>query len=739
MSIHIFGIRHHGPGSARSLREALESLRPDLLLVEGPPDAADVLPLLIHPQMKPPVALLIHAAGDLKRSVFYPFAIYSPEWQALHFALTNSIAARFMDLPQAHQLALEALDHKAQSPGDPLQQLAEAAGYGDSEHWWGRMVEERGDGRDLFSAIFEAMSALREKIPGAVEPIEAQREAFMRQTIRAAKREGFQRIGVICGAWHAPALALDSGTVPAAKEDAAVLKGLPKIKVQATWVPWTNGRLRLASGYGAGIDSPRWYQHLWETRELVGIRWLVEVAQLLRESDLDVSPAHVIEAVRLAETLAALRERSIPGLTELNEATQTVLCFGSESPLKLIHDKLIVGEILGQVPDEAPMPPLQQDLMREQRRLRLAAEAGWRTLDLDLRKENDRSRSRLLHRLSLLGVHWGEVERASGKAGTFHEIWRLRWRPELAIALIEASVWGRTIVEAASASARDAAARADDLAGLTNLLDRALLAEIPDAIDQLMERLQAVAAVASHAAHLMEALPPLSSILRYGNVRGTDAEIVAEVVKGLVVRICIGLPGACASLSDEAAAIMFDRMINTDNAVTLLQNDEFQKMWQRSLQQISGQNSVHGIVAGRCCRLLLDANALTAEEAALRIRLALSTAGEPAQAAAWIEGFLKDSGLLLLHDERLWQVIDNWITDLRAENFTAMLPLLRRTFATFSSPERRQLGERARRGTAETAGGLVGSMSSEGDFQRGRAVAMLPLVAKLLGVEYVER
>jgi uncharacterized protein DUF5682 len=739
MSIHIFGIRHHGPGSARSLREALESLRPDLVLVEGPPDAAGVLPLLIHPQMKPPVALLIHATGDLKRSVFYPFAIYSPEWQALHFALSNNIAARFMDLPQAHQLALEAVDHKSQSPGDPLQQLAEAAGYSDSEHWWGRMVEERGDSRDLFAAIFEAMSALREKIPGTGSPIETQREAFMRQTIRAAKREGFERIAVICGAWHAPALALDSGTVPAAKEDTSVLKGLPRIKVQATWVPWTNGRLRLASGYGAGIDSPRWYQHLWETRELVGIRWMVEVAQLLRGSDLDVSPAHVIEAVRLAETLAALRGRSLPGLTELNEATQTVLCFGGESPLKLIHEKLIVGEILGQVPDDAPMPPLQQDLMREQRRLRLAAEAGWRTLDLDLRKGNDRSRSRLLHRLSLLGVHWGEVERASGKAGTFHEIWRLRWRPELVVALIEASIWGRTLIEAATASARDAAARAADLAGLTNLLDRALLAEIPDAIDQLMERLQAVAAVASDTARLMSALPSLANIIRYGNVRGTDVEVVAEVARGLVVRICIGLPGACASLSDETAAIIFDHIINTDSAVTLLQNEEFQKMWQRSLQQISGQNGVHGVVAGRCCRLLLDANVLSAEEAALRIRLALSTAGEPTQAAAWIEGFLKDSGLLLLHDERLWQVIDDWLSDLRGENFTAMLPLLRRTFATFSSPERRQLGERARSGVTKTAGGLVGPMSPGVDFHQERAVAILPLVAKLLGVEYVDQ
>lgn len=731
MSIHIFGIRHHGPGSARSLRAALESLRPDIILVEGPPEAAAVVPLLAHPKMRPPVALLIHAAGDLKRSVFYPFASYSPEWVALRFALAHNIAIRLMDLPQAHQLAQESTNGARPGSGDPLQRLAEAAGYSDSEDWWGRMVEERVDGGDLFAAIFTAMSALREKMPGPAGPLEAQREAFMRQTIRAARRDGFRSIAVVCGAWHAPALDLGSGRAPAAKEDAALLKGLPRIRVQATWVPWTNARLSLASGYGAGIDSPGWYQHLWRTPELVGIRWLVQVAQLLRQSDLDVSPADVIEAMRLAEALAALRGRSLPGLAELNEATQAVLCFGSELPLKLIHESLIVGESLGQVPAEAPMAPLQQDLIREQRRLRLAAEAL--RLDLDLRRALDLERSRLLHRLSLLGVHWGEVERVRGKAGTFHEIWRLRWRPELVIALIEASSWGRTILEAATASARAAAGRNDDLAGLTNLLDRALLAELPAAVDRLLERLQAVAAVASDAATLLEALPPLADIIRYGNVRGTDAETVAEVAQGLAVRICVGLPLACASLDDEAAASMCERISGTNNALALLQNDELRRLWHKSLQQISSQRGVHGVIAGSCWRLLLDAGVLAAEEAARGVSLALSTANEPAEAAAWIEGFLKDSGLLLLHDERLWRVIDDWITELGAEAFTAMLPLLRRTFAAFSSPERRQLGERARSGSS------LAAAASQAAFDQQRALAILPLVAQLLGVEDVDR
>jgi hypothetical protein len=753
----IFGIRHHGPGSARSLRAALEALRPDAILVEGPPDAAEVLPLLAHAKMRPPVALLIYAPDAPRRAVYYPFAIFSPEWQALHFGLTNGIPVRFMDLPQAYQLGVggqelgvgEEPAHPAptvempepQTPNsqlptprqDPLGWLARAAGYSDGERWWEHMVEHRRDGADLFAAILEAMAALREEAPPDPPPIEAQREAWMRQTIRVAQNEGFERIAVVCGAWHAPAFVELGG----AKQDAALLKGLPKIKVQATWVPWTHGRLAYRSGYGAGIESPGWYEHLWLTGAAgcapgeVLARWMTRVARLLRAQDLDASSAHVIEAVRLAEALAALRDRPLPGLPELNEACRAVFCFGSELPMGLIHEQLIVGETLGEVPGETPLAPLQQDLAREQKRLRMPAEASWRDYDLDLRKPNDLERSRLLHRLWLLGVPWGRGggSRTAPTAGksTFHEIWRVQWQPELTVALIEAGVWGNTIADAATACARDAAAKATDLPALTKLVDQALLADLTDAIAQIMRRLQDEAALASDIAHLMDALPPLANILRYGNVRKTDAGAVAEVVDGLVTRTCVGLPAACAALDDDAAAAMYDRLLAVNSVVALLQNADHQAAWQAALRRLADLPGGHGLVAGRACRILLDSGSFSAEEAARRMGLALSTATAPAEAAAWIEGLLKNSGALLIHDDALWRIIDGWLVSLNADVFTQTLPLLRRTFSTFAAPERRMLGERAR-------GAERRSQIDSEDFDVTQGEEVLPVVAQLLGL-----
>ncbi|HVU11397.1 MAG TPA: DUF5682 family protein, partial [Phototrophicaceae bacterium] len=212
MTVHVFGIRHHGPGSARSLLDALEGLQPDYILVEGPPDADDLLPLMMQETMQPPVALLIYNPAQTRQAAYYPFAEFSPEWNALRYGLERAIPTRFMDLPMLYSFPLEQADEnnstssETQSEGnnrsaveidpihlDPLRALAEAAGYNDSERWWEEMVEQRLNSADLFAAILEAMAALRGEIPpldSAYERREALREAHMRKTIREAENAG---------------------------------------------------------------------------------------------------------------------------------------------------------------------------------------------------------------------------------------------------------------------------------------------------------------------------------------------------------------------------------------------------------------------------------------------------------------------------------------------------------------------------------------------------------------------
>lgn len=743
--LRIFGIRHHGPGSARSLKRALESYVPDAILVEGPPDADDVLQLAAHEEMKPPVALLVYVPDQPQHAVFYPFAVFSPEWIAIQHGLQRKSAIQFMDLPQAHRLIRDdaksgeepiASDESAEPVApdpvrlDPLGQLAEIAGFSDSERWWDYVVESRRDSHaQVFEAIADAMATLRETDRQDDLPrLEAQREAYMRKTIRAAMQR-YERIAVICGAWHAPALREPNakGLVSA---DNAVLKGLPKVKTAVAWTPWSYDRLSFRSGYGAGVESPAYYHLLYTHDRFPAVHWMTQVARLMRKQDLDASSAHVIEAVRLADTLAALRNRPLAGLQELDEAVLAVMCFGNDAPMQLIRRKLVIGDRLGQIPDEAPVAPLQQDLARQQKRLRLPVSADERDYDLDLRKELDLDRSHLLHRLCLLGVRWGDKRDQRGKKGTFHEFWRVKWSPEFIVNLIEASRWGNTIAEAATARTLQAATEANSLSVLAEHLDHALLADLPDAVSALMLAFQNQAAQSSDCLQLANALPALARITRYGNVRKTDATLVLEVINGLIERICVGLPLACSSLNDDAAHDMFGRIVEVNDAINLLQRDDHKLAWHAALSQIADHDTIHGMVSGRALRILHDAGARAKDVVASRFSMALSTANEPSRAAAWIEGFLSGSGMLLIHDPSIWALLDEWVVSLSADHFTAVLPLLRRTFSTFPAPERRQMGERVKRGAAAHT-----VRQSVADFDFDRAALVLPVLAKILGVE----
>ena len=750
MTVHLLGIRHHGPGSARTVVAALDELQPDAVLVELPAEAEPLLAMAADVDLVPPVALLGYVAERPERAAFYPMANFSPEWCAVRWALAHGAVLRAIDLPLAHSMAMgrdEARDDRAEArrPIDPIGRLAHAAGYDDPERWWEDVVEHRGrpEGAavpplDAFAAVADAMTAVRETIApewsgdDGGPSIDDRREAHMRQIMRGVAKTGTPTIAVVCGAWHVPAL---SGTpdrpLPTATADAALLRGLAKVKVAMTWVPWTHRRLVAAAGYGAGVRSPGWYAHVFEHPGPAGVPvWFGQAARLLRERDVMVSPDHLIAASRLATATAALRGRPAPGLEEVLDAALAVLADGRPGPLALIHDELIVGDRLGSVPDSTPMVPLARDLLAQQKAVRLKPEAAERTLELDLRTSRGRARSHLLHRLLAVGVPWGKPDDGRRSSGTFRETWRVRWDPELAVSLVEASGYGTTVEAAATARLQERVAAADVLADLTALVEVALLADLADAVRPAMERLAARAANDPDVAHLMDALPALVRALRYGDVRATDASALRSVVDGLVARVVAGVVPACASLDDESAAATAERLSATQAALALVDHEARRRGWPRVIALVADGSMTHGLVAGRATRLLHDLGSWDADAVGRRLSRALSVGTEPAAGAAFVEGFLAASGVVLLHDGQLLGLIDDWLAALREETFTDVLPLLRRTFGSFEVAERRQLGQLvAGRGDGRPAAPYGW------DVDPTRAAAAIATVGRLLGAE----
>jgi len=753
---HLFGIRHHGPGSAASLVAALDALDPALVLIEGAPEAEPLAGYAALAGMQPPLAILHYQADDPANAIFAPFAEYSPEWQAMRWALARGRAIRFIDWPAAHALAFgKALDdlppddeegeeHDAPPPpvsGDPLDLLATVAGYTDGEAWWNAMVESSQPGPAMFAAIESAITELRSasEAQGGLSPWrearDAVREAFMRLALRAALKDEPGDIAVVVGAWHVPALRAKVSQA----EDRARLRGLDKVKVESAWVPWSDSRLASASGYGAGVTAPGWYRHLWQLQggseasspEAFAAGWQSRVAGLLRDEGHAVASASTIEASRLAIALAALRGEATPGLAEMHDATLAALCHGDEVAYRLVERRLLFGERVGAVDPAVPQMPLAADLERWQKRCRLKPEDLEREIALDLRTEAGLLKSILLHRLALIDVPWGRLLDAEAGRGTFRETWRLAWNPGLAVNLAEALVYGVTIEQAAEGKAVAQSRDSGDVAVLAGLVKACLLADLPEAAELCITRLQAAAVDSGDLVQLMTTVPTLVSILRYGTARPIPSEQLGALVSALAAEINAGAQAAAVDIEPGEAEAMRRAMTGYDRALALHGEAHLIAMWHRELAAIVQHDRSAPAVSGLALRLLHDGQVWAVEEVAASFSRALTPPAAPAAAGAFVESFLAGGAEVLIQDRPLLAALDTWLCALDDESFIELLPMLRRGFSDFADTGRQRILGIVGSGTIAAASGPG---AQDDDASPAFIAEALPLLRTILGI-----
>ncbi len=743
--LHILGIRHHGPGSARSVCNALASIQPDCILIEGPPDANPIIAQLQHADFKPPVALLLNTPVQKEvrsQAVFYPFAEFSPEWQALQYALRQQVAVEFMDLPLQHRFALEKqwaeqrlqqasadeqifvddaeIEPESQVPDDaaqnleqhylsirrdPIQLLAEQAGYQDSERFWEHLVEQQPHAGQMFAAITDAMAALRdyllsqqpENYSSEDQLLEQYREAYMRKVIKQAEKQGYQNIVVICGAWHAPVLAdLKAQT----KADTALLKGLPKVKVDAAWIAWTHGRLSRDSGYGAGVQAVGWYTHLWKhyqqaldaevDGEKISIDWLSKFAQALRQAGHDASSAQIIDAVQLIQSLLQLRGRRIPDLEDLFEVIRSVLNHGLDIPQPILA-KLLEDEQLGQVPDELIELPIQKDFLQQVKHFRLKLEAPHRDISLDLREAFDLAKSQFLHCVKLLGLAWADLAGTGSKQGNFKEAWQLSWQPESSLYLNEMSLWGNSIQLATQSYLENQIRQCEDVAQIAQLIKNILLSGLDQSLNLALDKLNELTTQHQDPSIILATLKPLITAIRYGSVRQFSMQHLHQVVEHLAIRLMLSLPSYCVQLNAEMAQQFAQQLQNLYELLEQLQQDELLQLWQETLQQLLQLEQMQGYLHGCCVRLAREQQLIDVEQTQGFLSRALSLGQTADYSAAWFEGFLTHQALLLIHEQSLWDTVSQWVNQLQEPQFIELLPILARTASSFSPAEAQQL------------------------------------------------
>jgi hypothetical protein len=259
------------------------------------------------------------------------------------------------------------------------------------------------------------------------------------------------------------------------------------------------------------------------------------------------------------------------------------------------------------------------------------------------------------------------------------------------------------------------------------------------AADRAITLLQRQSTATSDTASLAGAVPPLAETLRYGTARAMPTRALRLLVSSLTEAICAGLVYACRNLQAEVAGDLRAKLGRLDVAMNLIEDQALSEAWRRALGLVADDASAHPLLRGQATRALYDHGILAPEPAALHLSRALSPTVPTPAAGDWLDGFLGQSGQILLHDPTLRRIIDGWLISIGGQEFTNLLPVLRRAFSTFDRNERRRLlDELAKMPTAPLVVEQRASRSSAALTEEAPGfAAALPLLLTILGAESI--
>jgi hypothetical protein len=745
--ISVFGVRHLSPMGAWQLRAHLDRVQPEVVLIEGLDDATELIPDMTRKATRPPIAILAYTDTLPVRTLVYPLASYSPEYQAILWAREHDAKVEFIDLPSANFLGLqdaeieliekarrkaeEEAGSEQQTPAEAetgdeekpeaavpeprrslYERFAELAGERDYETYWERHFEHNASDTSYCRASFEFGQAIRELEEDAPRwrAENLVREAYMRRRIEETIAGGTkpEKIVAIVGAFHAPVL---SGQFPAMTD--AELASLRSRSSKLTLMPYSYFKLSSQSGYGAGNHAPAYFELLWQTLQQGGnqaglaelpLKYLSLVARHLRESGTHRSTAEVIDGVRLARTLSALKGGLAPTLTDLRDAAVTLLGHGELSTVKEALVRVDVGTAIGELPKGVSQTSIQSDFDRELSRLKLEKyrSAVKQELALDLRENRqaktpeaallDLARSSFFHRLRVLEIGFAQPSATKQQSVTWKEIWTLQWTPESEISLVEAVLLGETVELATSYKFKTSLEKCASIAEASVMVRDACQCGLMKSMELARSRLQELAAGSSSLAEIAHAAWQLSLVIRYGDVRKFDPAPLVPLVEALFVQGAVALFPAASC--DNPAARELLVAIDELNKVGLEFADRVDEgLWTSQLQKLSDADDRNPVLSGYSCAILLERGLMANETLAREVSRRVSP-GVPADlGAGWFEGLAQRNRYALLARQTLWEQLADYIASLDDEQFRRALVFLRRAFGSFSSQEKRHIAE----------------------------------------------
>ena len=702
-----FGIRHFSPAGAYFVRQFLDKVKPSLVLIEGPADFDFLIDDIVSKNLVPPFAIMAYTKEAPIDTILYPFAEYSPEYQAILWARENNTECHFFDLESDIILGLEKRDDETKDEEIISETNPNKSIETDMEVFWERTLEQSEDmhayraGSALFGESIrkdtnsDDKSFIRDTV----------RESFMKRKIKEYIENGFdtEKIVAITGAFHTSAIESLEGAM-SDKE----YKALVRRESNVTLMPYSYYRLSKRTGYGAGNAAPAYYELLWQGFLNGDItyherKYLSSLAKYMREHGGIVSSAQVIEATRLARELAIIRGGSVPTLEDLKDASITCMGGGSFGEMAMGFAETDIGKKIGSVPQDAMQTSIQSDFTSKLKQLKLEKykELVATPLQLDLRENLrvkskdsaflDLNRSFFLYRLVVLGIDFAKIKRSNQDNATWAENWILQWTPEAEIQIVESVLKGDTIADAVAFVLSERLLEATKISEIAEVIEDAFNCGLPKIVEGAKRSLDEMTNGAIAMCDIADTVSKLSNMILFGDIRKLDREPLIPIVKRLCIRASLMLVGESAC--DDIAAASLAEDIQKIHNVFMVQDFLDESLWFDKLTELSNRDDLNTKISGLATAILLDAGKIDEPTLRKEVSRRLSV-GMPAELGAnWFAGLSMRNHYALIGRLTLWESLSEYLDTLDEEEFRRSAVFLRRAFVEYSAKEKDMIAE----------------------------------------------
>jgi hypothetical protein len=481
-------------------------------------------------------------------------------------------------------------------------------------------------------------------------------------------------------------------------------------------VPYSWKRLDSFTGYESGMPSPAFYDGVWNHGPLQAPEVLLETAvKRLREKKQLVSAADLIACFTLTRALVRLRGHSCILRSDLLDGLASGLVKdGLEAPLPWTYrgilrprtDPLLVevvsafsGEKHGKLAPGTPRPPLLLDADSELSRLGLSPLPEPKTVTVELTRAEGRERSRLLHRIRILGIPGFARDKGPDAATDTEltEVWTIKRVFETEMALIEAASWGATVEQATRARLEELLLEASGkTALLARILSQAAFAGIPALSARVMTLVVESVEKEVSFSDLGSCISTLLALWRYGDLfEMTGSEMIGQVLERSFDRglwLVEGIQGPTAPAAEGellAVAALRDLIRHAKHHLSASRERAAGVMSRRAID-IEAPPAIRGAAVG----FLWSVGGYESDEAAeIHALGGFRAVARVASLGDFLTGLFSLAREEVIRSKSLLSSIDSTLSGMGADDFLIALPALRLAFSFFPPREREQMAK----------------------------------------------